>query len=84
MECWNEAGVAFRFTLRPHFYQTYWFYGLVGVALFGLTYLAYRRRLSVLRQERARSRSSRASSSPRRRRAATDRGGVCTMAWGNG
>ena len=30
---WNEAGAAFEFYLQPHFYQTYWFYGLCLMAL---------------------------------------------------
>jgi len=36
---WNEVGASFQFYLRPHFYQTYWFYALiaVGFLLFGLT-----------------------------------------------
>jgi len=32
---WNESGAAIEFYLRPHFYQTYWFY-LVCVALLAL------------------------------------------------
>jgi signal transduction histidine kinase/ligand-binding sensor domain-containing protein len=50
---WNEAGAVFRFSLRPYFYQTRWFYALVGLVAIGLTYLAYRRRLSVLRRAHA-------------------------------
>ena len=36
---WNEAGASFQFYLRPHFYQTYWFYALIalGFVLVGLT-----------------------------------------------
>jgi ligand-binding sensor domain-containing protein/two-component sensor histidine kinase len=30
---WNEAGAAFGFYLKPHFYQTYWFYALCLAAL---------------------------------------------------
>lgn len=30
---WNEAGASFAFQLRPHFYQTWWFYGFCAVAL---------------------------------------------------
>jgi ligand-binding sensor domain-containing protein/signal transduction histidine kinase len=30
---WNEAGAAFEFYLRPHFYQTGWVYTLMGVVL---------------------------------------------------
>jgi len=81
---WNEAGVAFRFTLRRTFTNLL-VYGLVGVALFGLTYLAYRRRLFCLaprsaprRQEF--SRQLIASQEGERQRIA----GSCTMAWGNG
>ncbi len=35
---WNEAGASFAFRLRPHFHQTWWFYGLVAttVGLAGL------------------------------------------------
>jgi ligand-binding sensor domain-containing protein/signal transduction histidine kinase len=34
---WNETGASFDFYLRPHFYQTYWFYALcaLGIALIG-------------------------------------------------
>lgn len=36
---WNETGASFAFYLRPHFYQTYWFYTsiLAGFVLLGLT-----------------------------------------------
>lgn len=36
---WNEAGAAFQFYLRPHFYQTYWFYASVafGFLLIGVS-----------------------------------------------
>jgi two-component sensor histidine kinase/ligand-binding sensor domain-containing protein len=30
---WNETGAAFSLRLRPHFYQTGWFYGLCGLAV---------------------------------------------------
>ncbi len=30
---WNETGASFAFELQPHFYQTYWFFGLVAIAL---------------------------------------------------
>ncbi len=35
---WNEDGAAFAFYLRPHFYQTYWFYALcvLAAALIGV------------------------------------------------
>jgi signal transduction histidine kinase len=47
---WNEAGDAVSFTLAPHFYATRWFYVLVGAALLGLTFAAYRMRLAGLRR----------------------------------
>jgi ligand-binding sensor domain-containing protein/signal transduction histidine kinase len=30
---WNESGAAFEFYLKPHFYRTYWFYGLCLLGL---------------------------------------------------
>jgi PAS domain S-box-containing protein len=37
---WNETGTIFRFYLKPHFYQTYWFYGIctfaAGLMIFGI------------------------------------------------
>ena len=30
---WNEAGAAFLFRIRPYFYQTRWFYGLVAAVI---------------------------------------------------
>jgi len=30
---WNETGASFAFRLRPHFHQTWWFYGLVAATL---------------------------------------------------
>jgi signal transduction histidine kinase len=30
---WNETGASFEFRLRPHFHQTWWFYGLVVMAV---------------------------------------------------
>jgi signal transduction histidine kinase/ligand-binding sensor domain-containing protein len=47
---WNEAGSSLAFELRPHFYQTIWFYALLVLALVGLVLLALRLRL--LRAER--------------------------------
>jgi len=42
---WNETGTAFGFYLKPHFYQTYWFYSLC-VAIAGLIALGlYRLRV---------------------------------------
>jgi signal transduction histidine kinase/ligand-binding sensor domain-containing protein len=47
---WNEQGAALGFELRPHFYQTIWFYLLLALAVIGLVLLALRLRL--LRAER--------------------------------
>jgi len=42
---WNEQGAGLQFELRPHFYQTIWFYILLGLAVIGLVLLALRLRL---------------------------------------
>lgn len=42
---WTETGAAFSFRLRPHFYQTYWFYLLLIASVALLTYEAYRWRV---------------------------------------
>jgi signal transduction histidine kinase len=47
---WNEQGTALQFQLQPHFYQTIWFYIVLGVAAIGLVFLALKLRL--LRAER--------------------------------
>jgi ligand-binding sensor domain-containing protein/signal transduction histidine kinase len=47
---WNKDGAAFAFTLRPHFYQTIWFYILLAALAAGFVVLLLRLRL--LRAER--------------------------------
>ncbi len=47
---WNTQGAALAFELRPHFYQTIWFYALMALALAGMVLLLLRLRL--LRAER--------------------------------
>ena len=42
---WNEAGAAIRLRLRPHFYQTWWFYAGCLIAAAGLGWLMHRQRL---------------------------------------
>jgi signal transduction histidine kinase/ligand-binding sensor domain-containing protein len=42
---WNTAGAALAFELRPHFYQTIWFYALLLAALVGLVVVLLRLRL---------------------------------------
>jgi signal transduction histidine kinase/ligand-binding sensor domain-containing protein/DNA-binding response OmpR family regulator len=38
---WNEAGASVAFRLLPHYYQTFWFLGLVAVGAFGTALTAY-------------------------------------------
>jgi signal transduction histidine kinase/ligand-binding sensor domain-containing protein len=47
---WNTAGASLSFQLRPHFYQTIWFYLLLLAFAAALVFLAFRLRL--LRAER--------------------------------
>jgi len=42
---WSEQSALLAFELRPHFYQTWWFYGLLLLALAGLVLVALRLRL---------------------------------------
>ena len=42
---WNEIGASFAFKLQQHFYEAYWFYGLVLVTLGGAIFGAYRLRV---------------------------------------
>jgi ligand-binding sensor domain-containing protein/signal transduction histidine kinase len=54
---WNRAGAAFAFRLQPHFYQTYWFYGLLGLAAVLLAVALFRlktRHLEARQSELAR------------------------------
>jgi signal transduction histidine kinase len=48
---WNTEGAALAFELRPHFYQTAWFYVLLLAAAVGLVVLLLRRRLRVAESE---------------------------------
>ena len=47
---WNETGASFSFYLRPHFYQTYWFWGLVLIAALLLASAAYMHNRSRVKQ----------------------------------
>ncbi|HLP18326.1 MAG TPA: two-component regulator propeller domain-containing protein [Bacteroidota bacterium] len=42
---WNEAVSEFTFELEPHFYETFWFYALVVVAIVFVIIVAYRIRV---------------------------------------
>jgi signal transduction histidine kinase/ligand-binding sensor domain-containing protein len=48
---WNTAGAALSFELRPHFYQTAWFYVLLLAALAGAVVLLLRQRLRRAERE---------------------------------
>ena len=48
---WNTTGAALSFELRPHFYQTVWFYVLLLAALAGAVVLLLRQRLRRAEQE---------------------------------
>jgi ligand-binding sensor domain-containing protein/signal transduction histidine kinase len=48
---WSEQAAAFSFRLRPHFYQTYWFYLLLVASLVLLAYETYRWRVRTVESE---------------------------------
>ncbi len=48
---WNTQGAALPFELRPHFYQTLWFYLLLAATAVALIVLLLRRRLRVAERE---------------------------------
>ncbi len=48
---WNMAGASFSFQLRPHFYQTVWFYALLLAMLAGSVLLLLRQRLRLAQRE---------------------------------
>ncbi|MCX6120816.1 MAG: triple tyrosine motif-containing protein [Ignavibacteriales bacterium] len=50
---WNKVGANFTFNLQPHFYEAYWFYGLVLIVLGGAIFGAYRVRVwQLLKREK--------------------------------
>lgn len=51
---WNQAGAVYAFSLPPHYYQTYWFYGLCALVVALAIGLAHRLRI---RQVQARERA---------------------------
>lgn len=55
---WNQAGATFDFSLLPHYYQTYWFYGLCAIGTAVAAGLAHRLRVSQV-QARERTLASR-------------------------
>ena len=56
---WNTQGAALQFDLRPHFYQTIWFYFFLLLAIAGAGVLLLKRRL-LLRGARVQRRAGRA------------------------
>ncbi len=48
---WNTEGAALTFELRPHFYQTLWFYALLILGVVGLVVLVQRYRLKRAERE---------------------------------
>jgi len=48
---WNDQGTRLRFALRPHFYQTGWFYALCVIAFLALVWEAHRLRVRWLHRE---------------------------------
>lgn len=48
---WNETGATFGFYLKPYFYQTYWFYALVILALLLLAWQLYRFRVNQIQKQ---------------------------------
>jgi signal transduction histidine kinase/ligand-binding sensor domain-containing protein len=48
---WNTEGASLRFELRPHFYQTLWFYALLLAAAAAMVLLLLRRRLHRAERE---------------------------------
>ena len=42
---WNTTGASFGLRLMPHYYQTWWFYSALALALLLMGYLVYRRRV---------------------------------------
>ncbi len=48
---WNTGGAALAFDLRPHFYQTLWFYVLLLAAIAAAVVLTVKRRLRVAEHE---------------------------------
>ena len=50
---WNNKGANFSFVLKPHFYETYWFYSFVLALIGGAAFGAYRLRVwQLLKKEK--------------------------------
>ena len=51
---WNQSGATFDFYLTPHFYETWWFYTLLGAVVAGIGFVAYHLRMRSLRRREQR------------------------------
>lgn len=49
---WNNEGKSFRIRVLPPFYRTWWFWGLSGLIVFGVTYFGYQRRIAGIERQR--------------------------------
>ncbi len=47
---WSKEGVELPIELRPYFYETAWFYGILGIMFVATIVLVYRRRMALLLQ----------------------------------
>jgi ligand-binding sensor domain-containing protein/two-component sensor histidine kinase len=48
---WNEVGATFDFYLKPHFYQTYWFYILLAMVCAAVGLALYRYRITQVKAQ---------------------------------
>jgi len=48
---WNEEGALFQFYLKPHFYQTYWFYAALVLLLGLISWQLYRLRVRQMKAQ---------------------------------
>jgi len=48
---WNQQGATLQFYLKPHFYQTIWFYALLVLVVAALIWQLYRMRVSRMRTQ---------------------------------
>jgi len=48
---WSEVGATWAFSIEPPFYRTWWFYGIVGLALAAMIWGAWQLRVRQLRRQ---------------------------------
>jgi signal transduction histidine kinase/ligand-binding sensor domain-containing protein/CheY-like chemotaxis protein len=49
---WNETGASIAVYIKPHFFQTWWFYLVLGFGVISLVYVAYRLRVGYLQRRK--------------------------------